>query len=211
MTRAAIEFLIAPPAEVHGSLRSVDFPSGTVIIEQGALPEYVYFLKAGEARVYTLTLNGSSYLEHIYAAGEVFGEFEALNRRPYLSSVLASSRCEVVRVANEDFLRWIQLDAAFGLFISQQLADKMYAACLDAVVNIAYPLRYRVLYFLWNVAQNGGSSIRKADVIAGLGSNERSVNRIVKDLVNALLIDYQDGIISIPDLDDLVREMKRFE
>lgn len=211
MNQTAIDFLDACPSPIKEHFRSVEFAAGAVILEQGSSPENVFFLTSGEARVFTLTMNGSSYLEHIYSAGELFGEFEALNCRPYLSSVLASCRCETVRIANDDFLEWMKSDAEFSMFISRQLADKLYNSGLDAVVNIVYPLRYRVLYFLWNVAQNKNHPIAKEDVIAGLGSNERSVNRIIKDLVNSLLIDYDRGMISIPDLDELVKEMKRWE
>lgn len=211
MSQTATDFLREPPPAIRGRLRTVEFPSGAIILEQGAHPDYVYILTSGEARVYSLTPNGSRYLEHIYAAGELFGEFEALNERPYLCSIQASGPCQAVRIEDADFLAWMKADSDFALFISRQMADKLYRSSLDAVVNIVYPLRYRVLYFLWNVAQNGAQEVRKEDLIAGLGSNERSVNRILRDLINGLLIDSDRGMISIPDLDELVREMKRYE
>ncbi len=211
MNKTAVDYLPTCPKLVSETLQTISFALGDMILSQGDPPEFVYILTAGEAKVFTLTLNGSSYLEHIYSAGELFGEFEAINLRPYLSCIQASSACTAVRMTNSAFLEWMKLDPEFSLFISRQMADKLYQSSLDAITNIVYPLRYRVLYFLWNVSQNGRKTIRKEDLIAGLGSNERSVNRIIKDLINALLIDYDRGVITIPDAGELVKEMKRFE
>jgi CRP-like cAMP-binding protein len=211
MEKSALDFYKNCPSQIADTFKPVIFAAEDVILAQGDDPKFVYILTKGEAKVYTLTLNGSSYLEHIYSTGELFGEFEALNLRPYLSTIKASSVCEAVRIDNEVFLDWMRADPEFSLFVSQQMADKLYQSSLNDITNIIYPLRYRVLYFLWNISQNGGKIIRKEDVVAGLGSNERSVNRIVRDLVNALLIDYDSGIITIPDAESLATEMKRFE
>jgi CRP-like cAMP-binding protein len=211
MQKKAVDFISSCPKHIKERLRSVDFDAGAMILHQGDMPEFVYFLIAGDARVYTLILNGSSYLQHIYSPGDLFGEFEALNQRPYLACVQASSACKTIQIENDAFIEWINNDPDFSLVISQQTADKLYQSMLDAVVNIVYPLKYRVLYFLWNVAQNGSNTIRKEDIIEGLGSNERSINRIIRDLVNELVIDYDRGAISISDLDAIVHEMKRYE
>ncbi len=198
----------AAPAEVRAAGQTVVFEPGGLILAQGAPAEHIFFLRAGEAKVLTLTANGTHYLQYIYAAGELFGELECLNGQPVLSTVRASARCEMLRLAAGVFMDWMRRDAALACFISQQLAEKFYRLGLNAVINTVYPLRYRVLYYLWNASQQGQRSVSKADLVAGLGSQERSINRILRDLVNALVIDYDRGLVKISDPEHLALELR---
>ncbi len=60
-------------------------------------------------------------------------------------------------------------------------------------------------------SQQGKLEVCKADVITGLGSNERSINRVVRDLIEAELIATERGTITIRSVAGLLRAMSRFE
>ena len=211
MSKTMHQFLTTCPIAIQATFREMTFQPGELLLTQGDPADCVYLLLEGEAGVYHLTLNGIQVLESIYGTAELFGELEVLNARPIICHVRARTVCRVIRIEAASFIRWLQADPDFALFICRQLADKLYHASLASVTNIAYPLKYRVLYFLWTASQRGSSSIRKEDVIAGLGSNERSINRVVRELIDAGLIEADRGAIRIRSQSDIVHEMSRFE
>ncbi len=204
-------FLNTCPATIRQAFEEVRFQAGDMILTQGDAPGYVYVLIEGEARVCHLTMNGIQYLEYVYTDGELFGEIEVLNHKEIIADVHASSSCTTLRIASADFIRWLNADPEFSLFICRQLADKLYNACLSSVANIAYPLKYRVLYFLWNATQNGNSTVRKEDIITGAGSNERSINRILKELSGTGLITSEPGLVKIGARVLLLQAMRKYE
>jgi len=203
-------YLATCPSVIRNTLLAEEYPAGAFMLVQGDAPRYVFILTGGEASVYLLTSNGIRYLECIYADDELFGEVEVLNNQPVLCNVVARSVCRVIRVEKAAFLSWIQSDPAFALYVSRELAGKFYLACQTSVTHIAYPLRYRVLFFVWQAAQQGNSYIRKEDVIAGLGSNERSINRMIKDLQEDGLIEYDQGIIRILSKEEVIKAMSSY-
>jgi len=115
-----------------------------------------------------------------------------------------------VRVTKADFLAWFRQDPDFATYIGEQMAEKLYRACLTWATNVVYPLKYRVLYYLWTNAQ-AGKTVLKEDIITGLGSIERSINRIIKDLVEEGLISYEEGVVRVLSTEGVVREMRRYE
>jgi CRP-like cAMP-binding protein len=209
--KTAYQFYLDCPETIKVLFDACNSESGQTIMEQGEDAAQVHILVEGEAKVIHTTIHAIEYLVYIYSPTEIFGEVEAINNKPLVSSIQASGLCKTVSISNEDFLFWMKTDPEFSLFISRQLADKLYETSLTSAVNITSPLRYRVLYYLWNANQQGQRYIPKKDVIAGLGSNERSINRVLKSLINEMVIDYEGGLIRVAELQDLVLEMKKYE
>jgi CRP-like cAMP-binding protein len=211
MAKNILELLNNCPASIRQSFKEVYFQSGDLILTQGAAPQYAYILVEGEAGVYQLTLNGIVFLAYVYSDEELFGEIEILNDRAVVSNVRANRLCKTIRIGRNDFTRWVQADPDFMLFVCRQLAEKLYNTSINSVTNIAYPLKYRLLYYLWNAWQQGDKYIKKGDLIAGLGSNERSVNRIIRELADSGLVESDSGMIKVSSYDGVLEELRRYE
>jgi CRP-like cAMP-binding protein len=182
-----------------------------LILCQGSSPQYGYILVEGEAGVYQLAMNGIEYLAYEYGDNELFGEVEILNGRSIVSNIRANGLCRVIRIAKDDFMRWIEADPAFQLYVCRQLAEKLYNASIISVTHIAYPLKYRVLYYLWDACQHGNKYIKKSDIISRLGSSERSINRIIKELANSIMLETGRGVVKVNSMESIIEEMKRYE
>jgi CRP-like cAMP-binding protein len=211
MRKTILELLKTCPDSIKHSFQEKVFQGGDMILIQGASPEYAYILVDGEAGVYQLTMNGIVFLAYVYSDDDLFGEIELLNEKPVVSNVRANRLCKTVRIGRDDFYRWLQADPAFALFICQQLADKLYASSINSVTNIAYPLKYRLLYFLWNANQQGNKYVKKEDIIAALGSNERSINRIIQELAGLLLVESDRGLVKVNSCDLILQELRKYE
>lgn len=199
-------FLKTCPTHIKNSFISMNFNTFDKILLQNEKSNYVYILKKGRAKVYSLTTNGYKYLEHIYGEYELFGELEVFINKPTLSFVEALEPCEVLKIPKHSFLEWLKHDCDFSLYINIQLSQKMYDSCVNTKVNIVYPLKYKLLFFLFRFSsEHNLNTIHKDIVIEGIGSNIRSVNRIIKELSVDNIIEYNIGYIKIIDFNKLVK------
>ena len=67
-------------------------------------------------------------------------------------------------------------------------------------------LKYKLLFFLFRFSsEHNLNTIHKDIVIEGIGSNIRSVNRIIKELSVDNIIEYNKGYIKIIDFNKLVK------
>jgi CRP-like cAMP-binding protein len=197
------------PASINQSFRQASFKEGDLILTQGDPPQYVYILLKGEAGVYQLTTGGLVFQPYLYRENELFGEIEVLNGKAIVSNVRANRFCQAICIPGAGFIDWLQNDPAFSLYIQRQLAEKLYNNSINAVTHIVYPLRYRLMYYLWNVYQQGTIYVKKEDIIAGLGSNERSVNRILKELLDLTLVEADRGVVKIISVERMLAEMRQ--
>ena len=187
---------------------NIKFNTFDKILKQNEEPSFVYIIKKGKVKVYSLTPTQLKYLERIYCEYELFGELEVFIDKPILNFVEAVEPCEVIKIPKDTFLEWIKYDSDFSLFIHVQMAEKMYHTSISSKANIAYTLKSRIIFFLWSfLDEHNLDSVRKDILVEGVGSNIRSVNRIIKELVDESLIEYNKGFIKVKDMDKLVDEI----
>lgn len=187
---------------------NIKFNTFDKILKQNDKPSFVYIIKKGKVKVYSLTPTKLKYLERIYCEYEIFGELESFIDKPILNYVEALEPCEVIKISKEDFLAWIKEDSDFSLYIHVELSKKMYHTAITSKANISYSLKSRILFFLWTfLDEHNLESVHKDIIVEGVGSNIRSVNRIIKDLVREDFIEYNKGFIKIKDMDKIVDEI----
>ncbi|MDU7538217.1 MAG: helix-turn-helix domain-containing protein, partial [Peptostreptococcaceae bacterium] len=76
---------------------------------------------------------------------------------------------------------------------------------INSKANIAYSLKYRLLFFLWKfLDEHNLDTVHKDILVEGVGSNIRSVNRIIKELVDENFVEYNKGFVKVVDMNKLV-------
>ena len=76
---------------------------------------------------------------------------------------------------------------------------------INCKANIAYSLKYRLLFFLWKfLDEHNLDTVHKDILVEGVGSNIRSVNRIIKELVDENFVEYNKGFVKVVDMNKLV-------
>ena len=201
-------YLDTCPDFIKDKFININFKTFDKILKQNEEPSFVYIIKKGKVKVYSLTPTQLKYLERIYCEYELFGELEVFIDKPILNFVEAVEPCEVIKIPKDTFLDWIKYDSDFSLFIHVQMAEKMYHTSISSKANIAYTLKSRIIFFLWSfLDEHNLDSVHKDILVEGVGSNIRSVNRIIKELVDESLIEYNKGFIKVKDMDKLVDEI----
>lgn len=182
-----------------------EFNTFDKILKQNDKPSFVYIIKKGKVKVYSLAPTQVKYLERIYCEYNLFGELEVFVNKPILNYVEAMEHCEAVKIPKSAFLEWIKYDIDFSLYIHVQLSTKMYHTSVNSKTNVAYPLKARIIFFIWSfLGDHKVDTVHKDILVEGVGSNIRSINRIIKELVNENLIEYNKGFIKVKDMDKLV-------
>ena len=201
-------YLDTCPDFIKDKFININFKTFDKILKQNEEPSFVYIIKKGKVKVYSLTPTQLKYLERIYCEYELFGELEVFIDKPILNFVEAVEPCEVIKIPKDTFLEWIKYDSDFSLFIHVQMSEKMYHTSITSKANIAYTLKSRIIFFLWSfLDEHNLDSVHKDILVEGVGSNIRSVNRIIKELVDESLIEYNKGFIKVKDMDKLVDEI----
>ena len=72
----------------------------------------------------------------------------------------------------------------------------MYHTSINSKANVAYNLKDRVLFFLWKfLNEHNLNTVHKDILVEGVGSNIRSINRIIKELVDEGIIEYNKDLL----------------
>ncbi|MFR4366648.1 MAG: Crp/Fnr family transcriptional regulator [Intestinibacter bartlettii] len=198
-------YLDTCPDFVKNNFSFEKFNTFDKILVQNEKSDFVYIIIKGKVKVYSLTPTGVKYLERIYCEYEIFGELEAFIDKPILNYVEAIESCNAIKIPKDLFLKWIEIDREFSLYISIQISEKMYYTSINSRANVTYPLKSRLIFFLWNfLDEHNLDTVHKDILVEGVGSNIRSVNRIIKELVNEDLIEYNKGFIKVKNMDKLM-------
>ncbi|QUI24477.1 Crp/Fnr family transcriptional regulator [Vallitalea pronyensis] len=212
MIQSLCQLLKECPAVIKESMVDMHVQIGDYIMCQGDEPAYAYFLISGQVQVYHIAGNGIQYLEYMYKDNEMFGEVEIINDREVLSFVKAvTDVCHLKRISKVNFMEWMKLSKDFNDYVMYQLANKLYDAALVSVVNILYPIKYRVMNYLKKQMEQGHHYISKEQLLLAIGGKMRSLNRILMGLVQEDIIDYDHGMLKIKDMNKMLYEMENYE
>ena len=203
-----IEFINNCPKEIKKELKNRSFKYGEKLLVQNENCDFVYILLKGKIKTYHCDFTGAIYLEDIDSEATIFGELEALINKEVVTTVEALSQCETLEISKESFIKWIELDNKFSLFISKLIAERNYECCKRERVNAFYNLRYRVIL---NTLHKNNLGITKDLLVEGVGSNIRSINRIINQLIEEGILDYNSGKIKVKSIEKLKEEVNYYK
>ena len=169
-------------------------------------------LKSGKLKTYSLSENGAKHLMRIYEAGGLLGDVEVFTDSVVICFVEAMEDGEMYVIKREHFLKWMEHDFNISLYIVRQLAEKLINTGIKMRSAVSYPLKYQVLLYIWKyVSQYKNNCIPKVLIVEELGSNIRSINRILKQLAEEGIIINLSGKIKIEDLNLVLTMMSQYE
>lgn len=103
------------------------FRPGEVLFHQGELPQGVYFIRRGMARVVVETPDGRAVTVGHAGPGETIGEMSALDGSPRSATVVATEPVEASYVTRETFRETIRRNPDATLRLLQLLVRRLRA------------------------------------------------------------------------------------
>ena len=135
-------FNISPYIEVF------EFDKGDFIIQEGAEPEYLFYMVEGKAKLYVTHKNGKVSLINFLTPPIFMGEIELLNDEKYSKSIQTSSKSICIGIAIEKCKEKLLADAHFLRYLCIFLSNKSTAHSTKYTKHQAYPLENKLADFI---------------------------------------------------------------
>jgi len=176
------------PLDILCNWQLKHFSQGNTVFRQGEPCEEFHLIVKGEVDVFTTVDDGRKYSQARYRKGDMLGELEIFEQRPYICSVEAVSDATLLVITAKDFFRWLTLDNYFNQKILQAVSNQYYQLSKKAGEDILYSLHQRICLVLWQKylqQQHDGLPvliINKQQLSEQFAVAPRSINRILSEL-----------------------------
>jgi CRP-like cAMP-binding protein len=110
-------------AALSAKLKVVNFPAGTLIVEEGAAAGSLFFVTRGSLEVTKKTAHGPDARLTVIGSGQGFGEMALLTCSPRSSSVRAVTEVTLYELSKADFEAIVLHESAFKEVLGKRVED----------------------------------------------------------------------------------------
>lgn len=202
------------PYSILRKIQLKTYEAGAFELKQGEVYQNFYIIVSGEADIFTISAQGKKYFQTSYESGDVIGEMEIFEERPYLSYVFSKREITVLEIEREVFLQWIQLDQRFNQLFIQKLCNTSYEMFSRMDKQQLYSLKQRICHYLLNQLieqEQEILTIHSDDLAQKMAVTQRSVNRILKELKDYGLVQLSRGQVHVLHAEGLTAILKEKE
>ncbi|MCC5910197.1 MAG: Crp/Fnr family transcriptional regulator [Clostridiaceae bacterium] len=201
------------PYDIFKRWEIKEYSKGHIVCEQDMHYPYFYIIVEGYANIYIAAENGKKYAQSIYKDGDYFGELEIFENKPYICSVEALTNLTLLRIDREYFIKLIEKDRNFLLYITKTLCNSFYKLSKKAGEDTLYSLKHRVCNYLiycldQGIRRENGIEIKveKEHLSQQFVVTQRSINRILKYLKEQEIIEIRNKSILVINVEKLKQE-----
>lgn len=191
---------------------------GESIVDYLDQTDDVFFIISGEVRVTIYSLAGKAVSLRELGAGEVFGEYPAIDRGPRSASVEAHTRCLVATLPGAAFRELIESQPVVALAMLPQLVTKIRALTTRVYEFSTLAVSNRIQAELLRLATLGANDGKVAsiapapthtEIASRVSTHREAVTRELTRLSRIGLIERQGNALLVKDvhrLADLVHQ-----
>ncbi len=204
-----LEILNKAPFRVKKHFINESFKKDEHILVQGDINEYLYFIQSGKVEVDTISKQGQKISITTFRAGESIGVLEIFNTLIHTQNVTVVEDCKIIKLHKNYVLEWMKEDFEFTLYVIKLLEECFYDTSLFARNILSMTIKERVITSLYkHYTHKTLSSLTKRELIQETGTQKRSLNRIIEQLTNQGMIQYENKKFTVLDLNSLTNEAK---
>jgi CRP-like cAMP-binding protein len=191
-------------------------PRNTQILSFRDESNDVFFILEGRIQVKNYSEHGREFIFSEIGAGQIFGEFSALDGLPRSASVVAMEDSTVARMKAADFVALLRTDFELTLRLLRILTGKARGLSDRIFDLIALNARDRICFELVRLAAAGVREgprvmIRPApthyEIAARIGSHREAVTRELNHLVTRGYVELGRRHVVIVDLDRFTNDL----
>lgn len=166
----------------------VRFESEEVILEEGSVPDYLYYVISGRAKLLLSHENGRVSLINFLNAPCFIGEMELLGAQKHSNGITAITVCTCYRINIKDCRDKILGDVKFLRQLCLFLGKKAIGNTANYSRNQSYPLEVRLADFILLTSQNRFYRERHTEASEFLGVTYRHFLYVLADFVKKGLL-----------------------
>jgi CRP-like cAMP-binding protein len=201
------------PYDILRQWKLAEYPRGSTVFRQGDVQDCLYIIVEGSADIHILAENGREYSLTVYQKGDLIGELEIFERKPFVCNVKALTDLKLIGLERGQFFRWLELDMNLNRLMIQYLSKAFYNLSQKVGDDTLYSLYHRVCSFLVESLEHGGKAekeprlnVNKTQLSSQFAVTQRSVNRILQSLKEKGIIDIHSQGIIVRDVEKLKEE-----
>jgi CRP/FNR family cyclic AMP-dependent transcriptional regulator len=164
----------------------VTYRKGEMVYEPGQHPRYVYFVKTGEVRMFTVSDDGKEFTQGVFKARQYFGEPALLLQRPYLAFTVALKDTELIQLDVAQFRKMIEDNKEFSMELILTLSDRLFykSMMLEELASEQADHRLRTLidYLCADLQQGEALNITRQALADRSGLRVETVIRTLKKM-----------------------------
>ena len=169
-------------------LQLFHFPAySNIYIEQDE-QHTLYFLVEGQVQCSHYLLNGKLAVFALSNPFAAIGDLEILGERKLYSNVIATKETVMLGIASDLVQRYGADDPRFLRFLIDQIREKLYQANFLQMSH-TLPVNVRLAFYILSLATNTQENIivlpGKEELASLLGTTQRHLNRVLKQLVES--------------------------
>lgn len=193
-------------------LQPSEFPKNTLLAEQGKIAEFCYLITQGDISINTTVNSGRRYQQGYFKNHGLIGAMEISGNIPSLCNVIAETDLVAYRIPYETLLSLVCNNPQAAQLLISHITKKWYSSAGKMIRNILHPIKYNIIFDIIDQYQATGSTefkINKSKEAERQGTSLRVYNRILNELQNKQIIDYQRSSVIIVDVEKLKAELDR--
>lgn len=167
----SISHIFSFPIEEH--IQVYEYERGEWIIQEGILPEHLFFVVEGSAKIYVTHQNGKVSLLSFVNQFDFIGEMELLHEVYYSKGIQTSTKTICFAIPFWDCKEKLLADAKFLRHLSIFLSNKATRMAAKYSQTLAYPLDNRLAEFILQTADNDMYKEKHVTVCDFLGVSYR--------------------------------------
>jgi CRP-like cAMP-binding protein len=209
-----VEFLQA----LARNFRPVVYDKDDTIFRQGDTDCKLCLIVEGKVRVFRLSPSGNETSINLFGAGDIIGEFAAIDCLPRSATAKAIERCTLLEIPGQQVLQHMREMPDLAINMARLLVGKVRWTAEYAETIAQYDAAGRLLHILLLYNEQFGRaiesgkryeldlSLNQTDLASLVGARREWVNRILKNWLRQGLIEYDSGRIIILDLPKVQQE-----
>lgn len=120
------KLLLRCPYHVLSNSKLESYKKGEFNLYQSEIYPYVWILMEGEVEIYLFDDNDRFLRLALYKPGDLIGEHEIFELKPFSSSVRSLSDVVVLKLTRDDFFSWLAQDSDFARSLIVNLTQQLY-------------------------------------------------------------------------------------
>lgn len=211
-------------------LRLREYQRDDLIFRQGDESRQVYFVLKGKVRVYRISPSGSETSIDIFSMHDVLGELSALDNQPRSATAKAITTVSLLSMAQESFTHHLESTPGLALGLARVLSRKLRWTSAYAESIAQFDAAGRLLHIILLNNERYGEplpvdgqvqgapktgarkqsvvniGLNQTDLASMIGARREWVNRILSDWRKRGLLEFENGVITILDVQRVVEE-----
>jgi CRP-like cAMP-binding protein len=203
--------------EILDDLHPREYARDEIVFRQGDESHQVYFILKGKVRVYKISPSGSETSIDIFSSHDIIGELAALDSQPRSATGKAITPTSLLVMTQEHFLHHMQSLPGLALGLARVLAQKLRWTSAYAESIAQFDAAGRLLHIIllnnerYGEARPDGTyridmGLNQSDLASMIGARREWVNRILNDWRRRGLLEFDNGVITVLDLQRVVAE-----